>query len=196
MHAGPVLPIYVVCDHSFSMLDHIDTLNDSLLELHRACGRDPYVSARTLFCLIGFAESPEILLPLCKPDWLATIPGGGTARASSNFAPAFSFLREIITRDVAVLRRKTHDVYRPAVFFLSDGQPTDPMTWPAAHARLVDPAWAAHPDIVALGVGEADPVTINRIGTFGAYLGRNGLGLGAVLRRLVGAAAPLGPDPA
>ncbi|HEU5475614.1 MAG TPA: vWA domain-containing protein [Actinophytocola sp.] len=193
MRAGPVLPIYVVCDHSFSMLDHIDTVTDSLLELHRTCGLDPLVAERTRFCLIGFSESPEILLPLGGPDGLATISGGVT-RAASNFGPAFSFLRETITRDVAVLRRNSHEVCRPVVFFLSDGQPTDPLAWPAAHARLVDPAWADHPDIVGFGVGEADPVTINRICTSGAYLGRNGADLGAALMHLLSISGPSVPS--
>jgi uncharacterized protein YegL len=84
---------------------------------------------------------------------------------------------------VRALAGDTHQVHRPAVFFLSDGQPTDPATWPAAHAALTDPAWSARPNLIAFGVGDADPATIARIGTFRAFLDRDGVRPAGALRR-------------
>jgi uncharacterized protein YegL len=183
MLSGHVLPIYLVCDQSFSMVDHIETLNDSLLEFHRAHDADPLLAELTRLCLIGFAESPEILLPLRRAAEITRIsnPTGG---AATNFGAMFAFLRETITRDLGMLKEQARQICRPAVFLLSDGQPTDPVLWPAAHARLVDPAWAARPNVIAFGIGDADPVTISRIGTHRAYLGRDGVSLSAALREL------------
>lgn len=180
MHSEHVLPFYVVCDVSFSMTDHLDALNDGLLELHRAVGTDPVVADRTRFCLIGFSESAEILLPLSQLSEITEI-SALTVRAATNFGAAFTLLREIIDRDVEMLKGQSHRVYRPAVFFLSDGQPTDPATWPAAYAALTDSAWVARPNVIAFGVGDADPATIGRIGTFRAFMGQGGVSPGAAL---------------
>ena len=72
-------------------------------------------------------------------------------------------------------------MYRPAVFFLSDGHPTDPATWPAAYERLVDPDWPPRPNIIAFGIGDADAATIGRIGTFQAFMSQGGVSPAAAL---------------
>jgi uncharacterized protein YegL len=173
MHSDHVLPIYVVCDESFSMIDYVDALNESLQVLRRAVGDDPVVAARSRFCLIGFSESPKVLLPLSRLSAVSEI-SGLVAPAATNFGAVFRFLRDTIGRDVDLLEKQSHRVRRPVVFFLSDGQPTDPATWPAAFAALTDPSWNARPDLVAFGIGDADPATIGRIGTFRAFVGQSG----------------------
>jgi uncharacterized protein YegL len=180
MHSDYVLPFYVVCDESFSMIDHIDALNDGLLELRSAVGTDPVVADRTRFCLIGFSESPRIRLPLCRLSEITEI-SGVTARAATNFGAVFAFLRVTITQDVDLLKKRSAQVCRPAVFFLSDGQPTDPATWPAAYAALTDPNWPARPNVIAFGIGDADPVTIGRIGTFRSFMSQDGVSPASVL---------------
>ena len=190
MHPGNVLPIYVLCDQSFSMLDHINALNDSLFELRGACETDPLIAERTRFCVIGFAESPEILVPLCPPAEITGL-SGLSVHATTNFGLAFTFLCEVITRDVAMLKEQSHRVCRPAVFFLSDGQPTDSELWPAAHVRLTDPSWDARPNVIAYGLGDADPAIIQRIGTYRAFLSREGVSLTSALRQLADAVAML-----
>ncbi len=175
-----VLPFYVVCDVSFSMTDHLDALNAGLLELHRAIGTDPVVADRTRFCLIGFSESPEILLPLSRLSEITEITTL-VARAATNFGAAFTLLRALIDQDIEMLKGQSHRVYRPAVFFLSDGQPTDPATWPAAYAALTDASWPARPNVIAFGVGDADPATIGRIGTLRAFMGQDGVSPGSAL---------------
>src|SRR2546423_3704908 len=173
MHSNQVLPFYVVCDVSYSMMDHLDAVNDSLRDLHHAIACDPTIADAIRFCLIGFSESPEIVVPLGRPGEIAEL-SGLTGRAVSNFGAVFAFLRDRITRDVDLLAARSHRVSRPAVCFLSDGQPTDPSTWPASFAALTDAAWTARPNVIAVGIGDAEPVTINRIGTFRAFLGQNG----------------------
>jgi uncharacterized protein YegL len=180
MHSERVLPFYVVCDESVSMTEHIDTVNQGLRELHRAVAADPAVADRTRFCLIGFSGSANILLPMCRLADLAEMTGL-TARAETNFGAAFALLRDTITRDVAALELEFRRVYRPAVFFLSDGQPTDPATWPKAFGELTDPAWPARPKMIAFGMGDADPVTIGRIGTFRAFVAQDGVSPGSAL---------------
>jgi uncharacterized protein YegL len=175
-----ILPFYVVCDQSYSMADHLDALNDGLTQLHAAVGTDPVVADKTRFCLIGFSGIAEVLQPLCHPSDVVDL-SGLTTRAATSFGEAFTLLRDRIEQDVDELKAADYQVYRPAVFFLSDGHPTDPATWPAAYERLVDPDWSARPNIIAFGIGDADPATIGRIGTFQAFMSRGGVSPAAAL---------------
>ncbi|GAB1511721.1 hypothetical protein JCM33774_37630 [Actinophytocola sp. KF-1] len=175
-----ILPFYVVCDQSYSMADHLDALNDGLAQLHAAVGTDPVVADKTRFCLIGFAGNAEVLQPLCSASDVVRLVGLAT-QAGTNFGAAFTLLRETIEDDVAALKADAHQVYRPAVFFLSDGHPTDPAVWPATYERLVDPEWAARPNIIAFGIGDADAATIGRIGTFQAFMSHGGVSPAAAL---------------
>ncbi|TDV51054.1 vWA domain-containing protein [Actinophytocola oryzae] len=169
-----ILPFYVVCDQSYSMADHLDALNDGLAQLHAAVGTDPVVADITRLCLIGFSGTATVLQPLCRPSDVVGLSGLATEAATS-FGEAFRVLRDTIERDVDTLKAASHKVFRPAVFFLSDGHPTDPATWPAEYERLVDPDWPARPNIIAFGIGDADAPTIGRIGTFQAFMSHGGV---------------------
>jgi uncharacterized protein YegL len=175
-----VLPCYVVCDISLSMTDHIDELNVGLREFHGAVHADVSVAARLRCCVVGFAESPQVLRPLSSMVRTVELLEVGPY-ASTNFGPAFTFLRDAIDRDVRTLKAGHQRVHRPIVFFLSDGQPTDPVTWPAAFATLTDPAWPTRPNVVAFGIGDADATTLGRIGTFRLFLGRDGVRMSTAL---------------
>ncbi|HEV2781170.1 MAG TPA: hypothetical protein VGX25_17435 [Actinophytocola sp.] len=162
------------------MIDYVDAVNRSLLELRRAVGDDPVAANGSRFCLIGFSRSPTVLLPLSRLTAASEI-SRLTTRAVTNFGAVFTFLHDTIGRDLALLEERSYRVCRPAVFFLSDGQPTDPVTWPVAFALLTDPSWSVRPNVVAFGVGDADPAIIGRIGTFRAFLGQNGVSPGTAL---------------
>ncbi len=177
---GSVLPCYVVCDVSLSMTDHIDELNAGLREFRGAVHADSSVAALVHCCLVGFAEAPKVLQPLYSLATLPELPRLGPS-AGSNFGPAFTFLRGAIDRDVRGLKEDRVRVHRPIVFFLSDGQPTDPVTWPAGYAALTDPAWSSRPSVVAYGIGAADRDTLTRIGASQTFLGRDGVRMSAAL---------------
>ncbi|MFL6118901.1 vWA domain-containing protein [Actinophytocola sp.] len=169
-----ILPFYVVCDQSYSMTDHLDALNDGLAQLHAAVGTDPVVADKTRFCLIGFSGEAEVLQPLCRASDVVGLTDL-TTQAATSFGEAFTLLRHTIENDVDELKSRGDQVYRPAVFFLSDGHPTDHQTWPAAYERLVDPNWPPRPNIIAFGIGDADATTIGRIGTVQAFMSQGGV---------------------
>ncbi|WP_103355444.1 hypothetical protein [Amycolatopsis sp. CA-128772] len=175
-----VLPCYVACDVSLSMADHIEELNVGLREFRGAVHADASVADRVFCSVVGFGEQPQVVQSLLPMDDLAELPEPAPC-AGTNFGPAFTFLRSLIDRDVSILRRHRLQVHRPLVFFLSDGQPTDPVTWPFAFASLTDPAWACCPRVVTFGLGDADPAALDRIGTFRTYLGRDGVRMGTAL---------------
>jgi len=175
-----VLPCYVACDVSLSMTDHIDELNAGLREFRGAVHADASVADRVFCSVVGFGERPHVVQSLLPMDDLAELPEPGPC-AGTNFGPLFTFLRSVIDRDVLILKRHRLRVHRPLVFFLSDGQPTDPVTWPFAFASLTDPAWPRCPRMVTFGLGDADEEALGRIGTFRTYLGRDGVHMGTAL---------------
>jgi uncharacterized protein YegL len=176
-----VLPFYVVCDESYSMTDHLDALNAGLRELHHAVTTDRTVADKIHLCLIGFSGTAEVLVPLAKFDTIEDI-ACLTAKTATNYGTAFTLLRDTMERDIAALERAEYTVCRPVVFFLSDGQPTDPASWPKTHDRLVDRDWPAWPNIVSFGIGDADPETIRRIGTFKSFMSRDEMSPGTAVR--------------
>ncbi|MCR6484093.1 hypothetical protein M8542_14825 [Amycolatopsis sp. OK19-0408] len=175
-----VLPCYVACDVSLSMADHIDELNHGLREFRGAVHADASIADRVLCSLVGFGDKPYVVHGLYLTGEVTDLPAPGPC-AGTNFGPLFPFLRDVIEEDVRLLATHRVRVLRPMVFFLSDGQPTDPVTWPAAFAALTDPRWRLRPRVVTFGVGDADEDALGRIGTFRTYLGRDGIRMGTAL---------------
>lgn len=184
-----VVPCYLVCDVSLSMTDHIDELNAGLREFRGAVHADASVAGRVRCCVVGFAETPRVLQPLHPTTRLVELPEPGHG-VGTNFGPAFTLLRDAIDRDVRGLAAGRLRVHRPIVMFLSDGQPTDPVTWPSAFAALTDPTWSARPNVIAFGIGDADHDTLGRIGTFRTFHGRDGVRMSTALITSVRSAVP------
>lgn len=190
-----VLPCYVACDVSLSMADHLDELNQGLREFRGAVHADASITDRVLCSVIGFGEEPSVVQRMLPMDSLVDLPAPG-ACAGTNFGPAFTFLRDVIDEDLRLLAAHRVRVHRPMVFFLSDGQPTDPVTWPPAYSFLTDPAWACCPRVVTFGVGDADEEALGRIGTFRSYLSRDGVRLGtALIASVMHVLSTSGPPP-
>ncbi|MFD0559382.1 uncharacterized protein YegL [Stackebrandtia endophytica] len=173
-----ILPFYAVCDESYSMMDEIDALNEGLADLHEAISTDPVVADKTRFCVIGFSDTAEVLLPLCDLGDLDEM-AGLTVKGSTNYGAAFDLLRDTIESDIADLKAQGHKVYRPAVFFMSDGQPNAP--WEQSFDRVTDPTWPLRPNIVAFGMGDAHEDTVKRVATFKAFLSDGTMDQGAAL---------------
>lgn len=178
--AQQVLPFYLVCDESGSMSGApVQAINDSLPKLHAEIGSNPVVADKTRFCLIGFESDAQVLLPLSDLSAVTSIPGLN-ARGGTNYGKAFDLLYNTISTDVAALKAAGNTVYRPAVFFLSDGQPGD--NWTAAYQRLTDPSWSLHPNVLAFGFGSVHAATLQQVATVRAYLADGSMGPDAALR--------------
>jgi uncharacterized protein YegL len=161
-----VLPFYLLADVSYSMTektDHgdgpapLDNLNKVILSVKDALDSDPILSDKIRFSLIDFSDEARTQIPLCdlmKVD-SASIPVL-TGRGGTSFAVAFNALRQQIDSDVRQLKADGHKVHRPAVFFLTDGEPTDSESeWQQAFAELTSPTFKARPNVIPFGVGDA-----------------------------------------
>lgn len=166
-----ILPFYLVCDESYSMAGAaIQAMNDALPELHNEIGTNPVVCDKTRFSILTFSNDAQVLQPLADLSQISQLPEL-SPKGGTSFAAAFRLLRTEIEQDVAALKNEGHRVFRPAVFFLTDGYPTEPeAAWEAEFQVLTDPTVNSRPNIIAFGIGDADPRVIAKIGTARAFM--------------------------
>ena len=181
-----ILPFYILCDESASMAYNggIDAINQGLPELHAAIAADPLVSDKSRICLISFSDDAEVLVPLSRAADIDQMPGMAE-RGSTCYGEAFRMLKALIPQDIANLRADGYQVFRPAVFFISDGEPTD-SDWRDSYGDLIDRASNPHaPNIIAFGVDTADAATIAEVGTTAAFLAQTGIDPGNALKEIM-----------
>jgi uncharacterized protein YegL len=167
-----ILPIYIVCDESESMgpSGGINLVNAALPELHMRIASDPLVSDKCPIGLITFSDSAEELMSLTNLADVVALPGV-QPRGLANYGSVFDLLKSVISRDIENLRERGCRVYRPAVFFITDGKPTDVATWESSYRSLVDKNTNRHaPNIFAFGMDGADVSVIGSIGSLGAFV--------------------------
>ena len=180
-----VLPFYILCDESGSMDANggIDAVNKGLPELHAAIAGDPLVSDKCRIGLITFSDIAEELLPLSNLSDVQSMPGCA-AKGMTSYGEAFNLLRVVISRDIANMKSQGIQVYRPAVFFITDGEPTD--DWEANHRALTDKNVNPQaPHIIAFGVAGANPAVIGKIGTKAAFIANQGVDPGNALKEIL-----------
>ena len=161
---GHLLPVYILADESASMTPYISELNDGLISLYEALRSDPMVAAKVRVSVIGFSDSTEIRLSLADMRTEAPLPQL-QSRSTTNYGAAFRDLLSRIPKDVATLKSSGYQIHRPAVFFLSDGEPSNGH-WRDSLCQLTNRSiTSAAPNIIACGIGEARSETLAQIAT-------------------------------
>lgn len=182
MMGQEVLLFYIVCDESGSMGQNggIQEINSSLPELHGTLAADPLVVDKSRLSIIAFSDDAEVILPLTRVTDVADMPGVQESGVT-NYGRAFAVLQNAINTDVANMKAQGFRVYRPCVFFMSDGEPTD--QWEPSYQALIQQQ--NRPNIVAFGVGEADPAILAKIATLRCYVGRDRQNAGKALANVM-----------
>lgn len=177
-----VLLFYIVCDESGSMGPNggIDAINQALPELHSTLAADPLVVDKSRLAIIAFSDSAEVILPLSRVTDVADMPGVAE-QGMTNYGLAFSLLQRTIEHDVSSMKAQGFRVYRPCVFFMSDGEPSD--QWEIDYQALINHQFRPH--IVAFGVDGADPAILAKIATLRCYVGRDKASAGSALANVM-----------
>ena len=164
---GQVLPIYFVGDESHSMSgDPIVAVNQGLVDLRDEVAKHPLIGKKVRFGIITFADTAQTRLELSELSEDLILPTLSTRGRGTSYASAFEALRQTIPADVALLKVSGFQVHRPTVFFLSDGLPTERESkWQKRLTALKDPVFRERPNILAFGVGDADPKVIQELAT-------------------------------
>lgn len=188
-HSGNLLPVYMVADESFSMNDYIGDLNEGLAKLHDALLGEPMAAAKVRITILGFSDDVQLRLAMADLRRETQLPQL-VARNRTSYERVFADLRARIPADVASLKGQGYSVHRPAVFFLSDGQPTDQNEdWRKIHDQLTDhTVTAAAPNIIACGIGDVQPQTMLDVATEQEYaFVSTGSDLGAAIAKFCAA---------
>jgi uncharacterized protein YegL len=161
---GQLLPVYILADESASMRSYEAELNDGLTSLNETLRSEPMIAAKIRLSIIGFSDKVAARMVLADLRSLETVPHL-TIQGSTNYRAAFEDLLKRIPSDVSTLKQAGFSVHRPAVFFLSDGQPDDGR-WRDPHRRLTDRlVTSAAPNIIAFGIGAVQRQTILEVAT-------------------------------
>ncbi|MFI6323248.1 serine/threonine protein kinase [Nonomuraea sp. NPDC050556] len=183
-----VLPFYFVCDESVSMSGApLEAVNSGLEALRAELSRTKDAAARTRLGVIGFSGDAETRLPLSDLAALDALPKL-RARGGTRYGPAFDLLRETIARDIFLIKANGGTVYRPMVFFLSDGRPNDE-GWQAAYRRLTSPSFESRPNFIAFGLGDCNLETIRHIATYGAFQADGSMSVASALKEVASSIA-------
>lgn len=118
------LPVYLLVDTSGSMHgEAIEAVRNGLQVLVCALRQDPYALETAYLSVIAFNSEARQLTPLTElmsfqvPD----IQAGGTTALGG----ALSLLADCIEREVVKGNAETKGDWKPVIFLLSDGSPTD-----------------------------------------------------------------------
>ncbi len=164
--AGQVLPIYFVADESGSMAQNVSELNTGLVSLLDALQSETMAASKVRFSVIGFDDSVRCHLPMVDLRDIEQMPTL-SANGSTSFAAAFNDLQQRIPSDASQLKGAGYQVNRPAVFFLTDGEPNPGDGWETARQTLM--GMPQRPNVLAFGIGQANAETIRQVATSPEY---------------------------
>lgn len=165
-----ILPFYLVVDVSWSMSEDgkLGAANTIVGELTDALAVSPTVADKVRFSLLDFSDDSTVVLPLCDLV-MESEPAPFAVRGGTSYVAAFQKLRTVIDQDVKQLKADGFAVHRPAVFFFSDGEPTDDDgAWQRAFAELTEydktsqTGFAYWPNVIPFGVGSR-PETLREL---------------------------------
>lgn len=154
------LPIYLLLDCSESMAgEAIDSVRRGVAALTAELRGDPQALETACLSVITFSRTARQDVPLT--ELLAFNPPKLTVRPGTALGAALRLLGDCIRREVVRTTPTVKGDYRPLVFLLTDGQPTDDWEPAADELRRARPGIA---NIYAVCCGpDADPEVLRRI---------------------------------
>lgn len=166
-----IFPVFMLVDVSASMAGGpLEALNQSLPALKKEMLSNPTVGEIARVAVVTFSDEGRTVVPLtdlAEAELPELMVEGGT-----NFAAAFTEAKNAIISGLGSLPKGT-PIYRPVVFFMSDGDHMGHGDWTAALDALRDPSWRFAPEVVAFGLGEANSENMRRIATRFAFMAKD-----------------------
>lgn len=144
------LPIYLLLDTSGSMMGNkIEAVNEGVKLLTSQLIKDPMAVETAYLSIITFDSDARQLMPLTAiNDFKAPKI---EARGATSLGAALKVLNEALDREVKANSAEQKGDYKPLVFLMTDGRPTD--NWESAIAMLRNRPKQKVATIIALGCG-------------------------------------------
>lgn len=147
------LPVYIVADCSGSMAgDPIESVKSGIRSLHSELMGDPSAVESAFLSVITFDSSARQIVPLT--DLQSFIPPELTAGGTTALGAALKTLMSCIDTEVRTTTGEQKGDWKPLIFLLTDGNPTD--SWQAA----ADEMKARRVNVIAVACGEAMDTTV------------------------------------
>jgi uncharacterized protein YegL len=166
-HGELVMPFYLVCDVSYSMHNEMTALHDGITRLWDAIVDEPLLDDVARVCIMSFSDEAKVLVSLSQMSDCEGMPKFEYERLT-NYGAAFRALAATMVADYAALRGAGFRVYRPCVYFLTDGMPTDHDWRQTFNTTLKQGPMAqlgmpAYPIFVPFGFRDADEEVLRRL---------------------------------
>ena len=118
------LPVYIVLDVSGSMTgEPIEAVKNGLKTMISALRQDPYALETAYISVITFNHNAEQVVPLT--ELAMSQEPEITASGTTSVGEALSLLSDKITLEVKKTSAEQKGDWKPLVFFMTDGLPTD-----------------------------------------------------------------------
>ncbi|MDR1038448.1 MAG: VWA domain-containing protein [Deltaproteobacteria bacterium] len=146
------LPVYLLLDISESMIGPpLESLQNGVKVMVRTLMKNPYAAETLHVGVITFAGRAETAVPLT--DLMSFTPPRLSVRPGTSLGAALRRCRISIDRDVEVNTLQRKGDFKPIVFVMTDGEPTDEWRDAARELRERSP----RPTVISVGCGdEAD----------------------------------------
>lgn len=153
------LPVYLLLDCSGSMAgDPIQAVETGLRALLNDLGQDPHALDTVWLSLITFASVAELVVPLTDINEFGSV--GLDAVGGTALGAAIDLLVERLDQEVRKNTPQHKGDWRPLVFILTDGDPSD--DWEVSIDRFRAQNRA---QVIACGAGpEVNDATLRRLG--------------------------------
>ena len=148
------LPVYLLIDTSESMIGvAIDSVHAGIKTMMAALRQNPYSLEITYVSIITFSDKAQQLCSL-KDVFTFVVPDLEVSPGTS-LGAGLSMLNECLTHEVVKTTHEQKGDYKPIVFILTDGQPTD--NWENDASRFKK----NHPGAMVYAIGCGDDVDLS-----------------------------------
>lgn len=150
------LPVFFVLDCSESMVgDNLEKMKHGIQKIVADLRRNPHALETVYISIIAFAGKVKTIVPMIDliSFYAPSLPiGGGTSLGGA--------LAELRTKIDLNVRKTTHDQkgdWKPIVYLLTDGKPTDDV---ASEIKIWKEQYAKKAKLIAISLGQAANVEI------------------------------------
>lgn len=150
----PRQPLVLLVDTSGSMSGDLPDVTDGLRALQAALLRDPVARNRVELVVISFGGKVTVHgdfgeAAVFEPPALA-------ATGDTPMAAALAQALDLIESKKQVYRAEGLEYYRPMIFLITDGAPTDTGAWPAAVSRVREAERGRKVSLLSVGTKDAN----------------------------------------